>query len=305
MNINKLAGLAGTQLVKPGLQTSDIQSQQSQLQSTSKFQKTSPVQSGLEKSQQGLSQKIESSSPQQMQAQSIKLRSHLKRQKSSLNLFRDMLQQPQNNKESSRFLSVKRDSQELQRSGILDDMQILPELILDNQSELYRGIEDDSREVLQGFKQMSAEQIDGLKRKAFEHPEVSQDLQAAKDAGYYGSEPHKQYGALIETLTAGIISAEEAMGMNPSGGIPGPGMDRVPLISGIGAVARHALRHDATGFLLTRFQVGPGYGTPTTPILGMDKDNKFAGQWLGVMREAISSSVFPDTSHVGEPIFYT
>ena len=62
------------------------------------------------------------------------------------------------------------------------------------------------------------------------------------------------------------------------------------------------MRHDATGFLLTRFGVGPGYGTPTT-LLGRDKDDPLAGQWLGVLREAVStSSVLPDTSHVGAPV---
>lgn len=302
MNINKLAGLQASKPVPMKRQEAELQPQQPQ---NSKSRLTAQTQPALEHSQQGLEQKIETASPQKMQAQSLELGSHLQRQDGSLNLLKDMLQAPQNKNESARFLSVKRDSQELRRSGILDDLQVLPECIVDQKSELYRGIEDDSREVLQGLRQMTPEQIDGLKREAFKHPEVNQDLQASIDAGYYGSEPHKQYGALVETLTAGIISAEEAMGMNPSGGIPGAGMDKLPLISEIGAVARHALRHDATGFLLSRFQVGPGYGTPTTPVLGMDKDNQYGGQWLGILREACSSSIFPDTSHVGKPLFYT
>ena len=175
-------------------------------------------------------------------------------------------------------------------------------MAVDQRSEFSRTIDDDTREVLQGFKSMSAEALQAKKTAAYQHPEVARDKPEAIASGYYGSKQHKQYGALVSQLTAGIISPEEAMAMNPSGGIPGPGMKEVPLVGRIGAFSRHAMRHDATGFLLTRFGVGPGYGTPTTP-LGRDKDDPLAGQWLGVLREAVStSSVLPDTSHVGAPV---
>jgi hypothetical protein len=83
------------------------------------------------------------------------------------------------------------------------------------------------------------------------------------------------------------------MAMNPSGGLPGPGMNEIPLIGAFDSVARHAMRHDATGFLLTRFGIGPGYGSPTTP-LGLNNSNPLAGQILGIAREAFGkASVLP------------
>ena len=89
--------------------------------------------------------------------------------------------------------------------------------------------------------------------------------------------------------------------MNPSGGLPGPGMKEIPLANDIGPVARHAMRHDANGFLKTRFDVGPGYGSKTTP-LGLKSDSPLAGQYLGVLREAAHASTFPSAEHVGPPV---
>lgn len=229
---------------------------------------------------EAMAQTLEEASPETLQANHGKIQKFLTRQNTSLDLFKDLV-----------------------GGGLKhDELHALPDISIDQRSEFSRSIDDDTREVLQGFKSMSAEELQAKKAAAYQHPEVLKDKPEAIASGYYGSEKHKQYGALVSQLTAGILSAEEAMAMNPSGGIPGSGMDELPLLGSIDAVSRHAMRHDATGFLISRFDVGPGYGTATTP-LGRDKRDPLAGQWLGVLREAVStSSILPDTSGVGAPV---
>lgn len=234
-------------------------------------------------SPESLAQAIDNTSTQTLQGNHGKIQHFLKRQGSSLDLFKDFTQK-----------GLKH-----------EDLDLLPDVPVDQRSEFSRTLDHDMREVLQGFKLMSHEDLNAKKAAAYQHPEALADKPKAIASGYYGSDQHKQYGALVSQLTAGILSPEEAMAMNPSGGLPGPGLKEVPLLGRIDAVARHAMRHDATGFLLTRFGVGPGYGTPTSPI-GLDKDNPLAGQWLGVLREAVgTASVMPDTSHVGAPVEWT
>lgn len=227
-----------------------------------------------------LSQAIEETSTQTLQSNHGKMEHFLTRQNSSLDLFKNFI-----------------------KGGLTHgDLHELPDTAVDQRSEFSRTIDDDTREVLQGFKSMSAEDLQAKKAAAYQHPEAVQDKPGAIASGYYGSEKHKQYGALVSQLTAGILSPEEAMAMNPSGGLAGSGLSEIPLLGRIDAVSRHAMRHDATGFLLTRFDVGPGYGTATTP-LGLNKYDPLAGQWLGVLREAVStSSVLPDTSGIGAPV---
>lgn len=202
---------------------------------------------------------------------------------------------------SSRYTCVIRGADEIEKSGILQDCRLLdlrkvsaPKLQYD------RNVADDAILVMQDFGKMSAQEIATLKQKAYEHPDVKKDLAEAVKAGYYGSEQHKQYGALIEATTGGIISAEEAMAMNPAGGIPGDGMKKLPILSRFDSVNRHAMRHDATGFLYKRFHVGPGYGGSPLPL---NKDNPMTGQIYGLTREIfIKESVLPSYAHVGPPI---
>lgn len=248
-----------------------------------------------------LSSKIEHSSAPKLEKTFQSLQKHLKRQSGQLDLFQNILK-CQDDQGQNRYQSIVRDSKELERSGILKDLQQIEAPGPDsNQSELFRSIEDDARWVLNDFKKLTPDQIGELKEKAYQHPEVERDLAESVKMKHYGSDKHKQYGKLVEQLTGGIISAEEAMAMNPTGGLPGPGATEIPLIGRIGAVARHAMRHDACGFLLTRFNVGPGYGTETTP-LGLDKSNPLAGQWLGIAREAfVEESIFEDSSGVATP----
>lgn len=201
--------------------------------------------------------------------------------------------------EGPRYHQILRNAQEIEASGILNDLQELNRRQLAvPESELDRSVADDAVLVMRDFAKLSAAEIAAKKEAAYAHPEAQRDQSKAIETGYYGSDQHKAYGALVEQLSAGLISAEEAMAMNPSGGIPGPGMKKVPLIGDNETVIRHAMRHDATGFLMTRFGVGPGYGSPTTPF-GLDKDNPLAGQILGVAREAFGeASVLPPSAHV-------
>jgi hypothetical protein len=201
----------------------------------------------------------------------------------------------------SRFTTPVRGANEIRKSGALQEFAKLKGVKVPT-SELNRNIEDDAVLVRQGLAKMTPEQIADLKNKAYENPEVKQDLAESKKRGYYGSAQHKQYGATVEFLTGGVISAEEAMAMNPSGGLPGPGMKEIPLANDISPVARHAMRHDANGFLMTRFGIGPGYGSKTTPF-GLHSDSPFAGQYLGVIREAAQPTKLPSSDHVvGAPV---
>ncbi len=80
--------------------------------------------------------------------------------------------------------------------------------------------------------------------------------------------------------------------MNPSGGIPGDGNKELPFAAKIAPLARHAMRHDATGFLINRFGIGPGYGSKTS-FVGRESTDPLAGQLLGVVREIITPSELP------------
>jgi hypothetical protein len=200
----------------------------------------------------------------------------------------------------SRFNTPVRGAEEIRQSGALQEFAKLQGVQVPK-SELNRSLEHDAFLVRQGLAKMTPEQIAELKQKAYAHPEVKSDLAEAKKTGHYGSAKHKQYGATVEYLTGGVISAEEAMAMNPSGGLPGPGTKEIPLASKIDPVARHAMRHDASGFLMTRFGIGPGYGTKTTPM-GLKSNSPLAGQYLGVIREAVHGTDLPGYAHVGAPV---
>jgi hypothetical protein len=200
-----------------------------------------------------------------------------------------------------RFSSIRRDAAELRKSGILEDFQTLTARKIEvPESEYNRSLDDDAVLVMTDFSKMTPEQIHDLKEAAYRHPEVERDLPAAIERGYYGCDQHKQYGAIVEALTGGVISAEEAMAMNPTGGIPGPGAKEVPLIGRFDSGLRHAQRHDATGFLITRFNVGPGYGSEEG-LVSLGKNNPLSGQVYGLLRESINMpSTLPDFTYVGK-----
>jgi hypothetical protein len=183
------------------------------------------------------------------------------------------------------FSGMQRGAAEIEKSGVLAEFRELQGVRV-SESEFDRTLDDDAVLVQQGLGKMSADQIAEMKKAAYEHPEAKADLDAAIKKKHYGSERHRKYGETIEFLTGGVISAEEAMAMNPTGGIPGAGAKEVPL-STLGPVARHAMRHDATGFLTTRFGVGPGYGSKTSWI-GRASNDPLAGQILGMAREILS-----------------
>ncbi|PKL76038.1 MAG: hypothetical protein CVV27_12310 [Candidatus Melainabacteria bacterium HGW-Melainabacteria-1] len=201
-----------------------------------------------------------------------------------------------------RYSNINRNAAQLETSGVLNDLRLLAQREIQvPASEYDRSISDDAVLVMQGFAQMSADQIANCKEKAYQHPEFASDHQASIDKRYFGSAQHMEFGALVEQLSGGVISAEEAMAMSPCGGIPGAGPKEVPLISKIDAIQRHAMRHDALGFLLTRFDVGPGYGSKTT-VFGLESHKPMAGQVLGVAREVFrEASVMPASEHVARP----
>ncbi|MGE3726719.1 MAG: hypothetical protein AB7I41_14260 [Candidatus Sericytochromatia bacterium] len=201
----------------------------------------------------------------------------------------------------NRFIKVNRNAAEIERSGILTDFKALAARhIAVPESEYDRSLADDAVLVMTDFAKMTPQEIHTLKENAYKHPEAMRDLPLAIERKYYGCDQHKQYGAIVEALTGGVISAEEAMAMNPTGGIPGPGAKEVPLVGSFDAGLRHAMRHDATGFLITRFNVGPGYGSENSPV-ALGKTNPLSGQVLGLLREAIGSpSELPNFDYVAQ-----
>ena len=214
----------------------------------------------------------------------------------------DTLIQGKNTNGAPRFDSVNRNAQQIENSGVLNALKELDSRQIQvPDSEYDRTIADDSVLVMKGFAKLNAQDIHTLKEAAYHHPERAEELEGAIEKKYYGSAKHKEFGALVESMSGGVISAEEAMSMCPCGGIPGDGASEVPLIGNIDAVARHAMRHDACGFLLTRFGVGPGYGSPTTPF-GLNNSNPLAGQVLGIAREVFNMpSVQPVGQHAAKP----
>lgn len=198
------------------------------------------------------------------------------------------------------FDSIVRDEEAIRNSGLLEEFAKIDTEHLEGKSEFDRTLEDDSMLVRKGLSKYTPEQLAALKESAFGDDkavasgadpkwakEVQSDQAAAVDDDYYGSELHREYGATVEELSGGLISAEEAMAMNPTGGIAGPGAKGVAFQDG--PLRRHAVRHDAVGFLKTRFDAGPGYGTKTSAV-GLQSDNPLAGQILGIAREVTNPS---------------
>ncbi len=197
-----------------------------------------------------------------------------------------------------RFGSALRGADVIQESGVLDAFKSIKDVEVP-ESERDRTIDDDAVLVMQGLADLTPEQIEQMKENAYNHEEGQAAVKEALECEHYGSENHKQYGALVERLTGGVISAEEAMAMNPTGGLIGPGVSILRHLDGIDSLKRHAMRHDATGFLKTRFGVGPGYGSKTS-MFGRDSDDPLAGQIFGWAREIGEESDFEDHSHVAK-----
>lgn len=193
---------------------------------------------------------------------------------------------------------AKRTPDEIRESGVLDAFAGL-EGVEVPKGEGERTVADDSVLVRQGLARMTPEQIEMTKEKAYANPDVEKDLPGAIESKHYGSARHREYGELVQELTGGVISAEEAMAMNPSGGIPGDGNKELPFAAKIGPIARHAMRHDATGFLMTRFGIGPGYGSKTS-FVGRESTDPLAGQLLGIVREFVMPSQLPDGEEAGK-----
>ncbi|ATB37102.1 hypothetical protein CYFUS_002523 [Cystobacter fuscus] len=99
----------------------------------------------------------------------------------------------------------------------------------------------------------------------------------------------RQYGEAIERMTKGALSAGEAIALNPSGGLVGPGdgwMTQVLEVTTgwIPGVKAHGVLHDAGGFLAGKegFGVGPGYLYLGHNFFGMSKTLPIAGQVEGI-----------------------
>jgi hypothetical protein len=227
---------------------------------------------------------------------------------------------------AGRWGSVVRGAKDIEQAGVLEEFAKYDTSALEKKDENVRTLDDDAMLVRKGFSAYNPEQIAEMKEKAFADEKtekklgtVNKDWKKENDAGrkaatqgsallfsvgdsddkqHYGSELHKEYGATVEYLSGGLISAEEAMAMNPTGGIAGPG-DKGFAFQEDNALRRHAIRHDAVGFLMTRFGVGPGYGTKTGSDI-LDPTNPLAGQHGGIIREMKGASDKVDAKDVGK-----
>ncbi|MFY0565416.1 FG-GAP-like repeat-containing protein [Archangium lansingense] len=112
----------------------------------------------------------------------------------------------------------------------------------------------------------------------------------------------RQYGEAMERMTQGALSAGEAIALNPSGGLVGPGdgwmTQALEVTTGwIPGVKAHGVLHDAAGFLAGRdgFGVGPGYLYLGYNFFGMSKTLPIAGQVEGIAGTGGNSvsAIFP------------
>ncbi|WNG62078.1 hypothetical protein F0U59_50780 [Archangium gephyra] len=98
------------------------------------------------------------------------------------------------------------------------------------------------------------------------------------------------YGEAMERMTNGALSAGEAIALNPSGGLVGPGDGWLTqvlevTIGWIPGVKAHGVLHDAAGFLGGKdggFGVGPGYLYEGRNFFGLKKDWPNSGQVEGL-----------------------
>lgn len=65
--------------------------------------------------------------------------------------------------------------------------------------------------------------------------------------------------------------------ISPTGGMAGPGNERIPIVKDGGAVATHGAIHDAAGYLYNCHGIGPGYDYLKSEA-GSDPSNPLAGQ---------------------------
>jgi hypothetical protein len=107
-----------------------------------------------------------------------------------------------------------------------------------------------------------------------------------------------RYGRAVEIITGGKISAQEAIALNPSGGLVGPGngvLEQVldPTTGWIPGIRVHAVVHDASGWLASGAKdsytigglgVGRGYFYAGYNLFGLEKTNMVAGQVEGIAR---------------------
>lgn len=156
-----------------------------------------------------------------------------------------------------------------------------------------RTVGDDAARVQLEISRIPAKVFKMMKNAALASPSMF-ERKGAELVGFYGGAQHRQYGAYIAELTGGAITAEEAMAMNPTGGIAGPGLIGISFHSG--PLHEHAIRHDATGFLWTFFNIGPGYG-------GDNPESPLSGQVEGIRREMQrGKSDLPEYDNVGAPV---
>jgi RHS repeat-associated protein len=114
------------------------------------------------------------------------------------------------------------------------------------------------------------------------------------------SSAQKLYGEAMSRITGGVITPGEAIALNPTGGLVGPGGGALeqfldPSTGWIPGVRIHSVLHDAYGWLGSTVKqadqwtigglgVGPGYFYAGYNFFGMSSTNPLAGQVEGIAR---------------------
>ena len=106
-----------------------------------------------------------------------------------------------------------------------------------------------------------------------DHP--SPNLDTSKHGEFMGSNAQLRFGKIL----GDVFGLDAVFGslISPSGGMAGPGNERIPFIEDGGAVATHGAVHDAAGYLYNCHGIGPGYDYLQSEV-GSDPSNPLAGQ---------------------------
>ncbi len=103
----------------------------------------------------------------------------------------------------------------------------------------------------------------------------SPPLDIGKHESFTASSAQLRFGKMVGDVFG--IDAVFGSLISPTGGMAGPGNDRIPIVKDGGAVATHGAVHDAAGYLYNCHGIGPGYDYLQSEP-GSDTSNPLAGQ---------------------------
>jgi RHS repeat-associated protein len=171
--------------------------------------------------------------------------------------------------------------------GLLSDSLHVEERIEQGADRLGSQISESDRTTILAQKQA---RLDSLS---------AQDKALISDPSRWSSS-QRLYGDAVERATRGALSAGEAIALNASGGLVGPGSglltQALEITTGwIPGVRVHSVLHDAGGFLARAegFGIGPGYLYLGYNAFGLPKTLPIGGQLEGLAGGGALNAIFP------------